>query len=251
MEKSLLKSVHFLWAIGKIRHVWYLLQKKDHGIATSLIDLGDRFRLIINDVEVKKAEKPMPKLPVATAFWTPEPSLDTGAAAWIYAGGAHHTAFSYDLTAEQMGDWAAAMGTKQFTLTKTPRSETSREICRWEAFSTDKYHDYRGAKHGTNRVIIINKVKITEDRAKICPRYYGLKEKRKMGIREDILNAKTALGIEFGSTRIKAVLVDSTNAPIASGSHEWENRLDNGIWTYTLEVSGGDCRMPTQTWQQM
>lgn len=61
-----------------------------------------------------------------------------------------------------------------------------------------------------------------------------------MGIREDILNAKTALGIEFGSTRIKAVLVDSTNAPIASGSHEWENRLDNGIWTYTLEdIWGG------------
>ena len=61
-----------------------------------------------------------------------------------------------------------------------------------------------------------------------------------MGIREDILNAKTALGIEFGSNRIKAVLVDSTNAPIASGSHEWENRLDNGIWTYTLEdIWGG------------
>ena len=54
-------------------------------------------------------------------------------------------------------------------------------------------------------------------------------------IREDILNAKTALGIEFGSTRIKAVLVDSEHAPIASGSHEWENRLDNGVWTYTLE----------------
>lgn len=54
-------------------------------------------------------------------------------------------------------------------------------------------------------------------------------------IKEDILGAKTALGIEFGSTRIKAVLVDSENSPIASGSHEWENRLDNGIWTYTLD----------------
>lgn len=54
-------------------------------------------------------------------------------------------------------------------------------------------------------------------------------------IKEDILNAKTSMGIEFGSTRIKAVLVDSNNSPIASGSHEWENRLDNGIWTYTLE----------------
>ena len=44
---------------------------------------------------------------------------------------------------------------------------------------------------------------------------------------------KTSLGIEFGSTRIKAVLVGEDNAPIASGSHEWENRLDNGVWTYT------------------
>lgn len=84
--------------------------KTGPAIATSLIDLGDRFRLIINDVDCKKAEKPMPKLPVATAFWTPQPNLQTGAEAWILSGGAHHTAFSYDLTAEQMGDWAAAMG---------------------------------------------------------------------------------------------------------------------------------------------
>ena len=84
--------------------------KTGPAIATSLIDLGDRFRLIINDVVCKKNEKPMPKLPVATAFWTPQPNLKTGAEAWILAGGAHHTAFSYDLTAEQMGDWAAAMG---------------------------------------------------------------------------------------------------------------------------------------------
>ena len=50
-----------------------------------------------------------------------------------------------------------------------------------------------------------------------------------------ILSNKTALGIEFGSTRIKAVLVDNTNAPIASGSHEWGNRYENGVWTYSLE----------------
>lgn len=84
--------------------------KTGPAVATSLVDLGNRFRLIINEIQCKKAEKPMPKLPVATAFWTPEPDLATGAEAWILAGGAHHTAFSYDLTAEQMGDWAAAMG---------------------------------------------------------------------------------------------------------------------------------------------
>ena len=50
-----------------------------------------------------------------------------------------------------------------------------------------------------------------------------------------ILANKTALGIEFGSTRIKAVLVDDKNQPIASGAHEWENRYENGVWTYSLD----------------
>lgn len=84
--------------------------KEGRGIATSLIDLGNRFRLIINDVDCKKVEKQMPKLPVATNFWTPQPDIYTGAEAWILAGGAHHTAFTYDLTASQMEDFAAIMG---------------------------------------------------------------------------------------------------------------------------------------------
>ena len=56
-----------------------------------------------------------------------------------------------------------------------------------------------------------------------------------MTIKEKIQNAKTYLGIEFGSTRIKAVLIDDTFAPIASGSHEWQNRYENGVWTYSLD----------------
>ena len=105
--------------------------KTGKGIATSLIDLGDRFRLIINDVDCKKVEKDMPKLPVATAFWTPEPNLQTGAEAWILAGGAHHTAFSYDLTAEQMGDWAAAMGIEAVYIDKDTNIRTFKNELRW------------------------------------------------------------------------------------------------------------------------
>ena len=56
-----------------------------------------------------------------------------------------------------------------------------------------------------------------------------------MTIKEKIQNAKTYLGIEFGSTRIKAVLIDDTFAPIASGSHEWQNRYENGVWTYSID----------------
>ena len=106
-----------------------------HGIATSLIDLGNRFRLIINDVNCKKNEKPMPKLPTATAFWTPEPDMYTGAEAWILAGGAHHTAFSYDLTAEQMGDWAAAMGIEAVYIDKdTKIRDLKRDLMLGEVF---------------------------------------------------------------------------------------------------------------------
>lgn len=54
-------------------------------------------------------------------------------------------------------------------------------------------------------------------------------------VKNTILNGKTALGIEFGSTRIKAVLIGENNVPIASGNHDWENRYMDGIWTYTLE----------------
>ena len=107
-------------------------------IATSLIDLGDRFRLIINDVECKKTEKPMPKLPVGSAFWTPQPDLATGAEAWILAGGAHHTAFSYDLTAEQMGDWAAAMGIEAVYIDKDTTIRNFKNELRWNELAFRK-----------------------------------------------------------------------------------------------------------------
>jgi L-arabinose isomerase len=75
-------------------------------INASLVDLGDRFRLIVNEVDVTPPAAPLPKLPVARALWTPRPDLKTAAAAWILAGGAHHTSFSLALTAEHLEDFA-------------------------------------------------------------------------------------------------------------------------------------------------
>ncbi|WP_195421153.1 L-arabinose isomerase [Faecalicatena contorta] len=112
--------------------------KEGPAVATSLIDLGDRFRLIINTVDCKKTEKPMPKLPVATAFWTPQPNLQTGAEEWILAGGAHHTAFSYDLTAEQMGDWAAAMGIEAVYIDHETTIRQFKNELRWNALAFRK-----------------------------------------------------------------------------------------------------------------
>ena len=109
--------------------------KTGPGVATSLVDLGNRFRLIINAVNCKKVEKDMPKLPVATAFWTPEPSLEVGAEAWILAGGAHHTAFSYDLTVDQMVDWAAAMGIESVVIDKDTTIRNFKNELRWNSIA--------------------------------------------------------------------------------------------------------------------
>jgi L-arabinose isomerase len=66
-------------------------------INVSPIDLGDRFRIIVNEVEAVDVEHQLPKLPVARVFWMPKPDLKTGAAAWILAGGAHHTVYSQQI----------------------------------------------------------------------------------------------------------------------------------------------------------
>jgi len=79
-------------------------------INASVVDLGNRFRLIVNEVQVVKPQKPLPKLPVARAVWECRPDFKTACAAWIYAGGAHHTGFSYAVTTEHMEDLAEIAG---------------------------------------------------------------------------------------------------------------------------------------------
>ena len=79
-------------------------------INASMIDLGNRFRLLVNEVDVVKPPKPLPKLPVARAIWKCRPDFKTACAAWIHAGGAHHTGFSYAVTTEHMEDLAEIAG---------------------------------------------------------------------------------------------------------------------------------------------
>jgi L-arabinose isomerase len=76
----------------------------------SLVDMGNRFRLIVNEVDAVKPPKPLPKLPVARAVWKCRPDFKTACGAWIRAGGAHHTVFSYSVTAEHLRDFAEIAG---------------------------------------------------------------------------------------------------------------------------------------------
>ncbi len=88
------------------------------GIAATLVDMGSRFRMIVNDVEVVRTEAALPKLPVAHAFWKPMPNLEVGAHAWILAGGTHHTSFSQALTREFMEDYAEIAGIEMLSIDK-------------------------------------------------------------------------------------------------------------------------------------
>ena len=83
--------------------------KEGDAIVVSLIDMGGRLRLICQDIHCVKPIMPMPNLPVARVMWQAMPNLTDGVELWITAGGAHHTVLSYDVTAQQMRDWAKMM----------------------------------------------------------------------------------------------------------------------------------------------
>ncbi|MFM1653021.1 L-arabinose isomerase [Brevibacillus sp. B_LB10_24] len=83
--------------------------KAGDGIVASLVELGGRFRLVINEVQAVQPTAATPKLPVAKVLWKPLPSLTAAAEAWIYAGGAHHTVFSLSVTKDQLYDFADMM----------------------------------------------------------------------------------------------------------------------------------------------
>jgi len=100
-------------------------------VNATLLDMGNRFRMVVNEVDVIRPEKPLAKLPVASAVWLPRPSLKVAAAAWILAGGAHHTGFSQCVTTEHLEDFAGMAGIEFLVIdSKTELREFKKEL-RW------------------------------------------------------------------------------------------------------------------------
>jgi len=97
----------------------------------SIVDMGNRFRLLINEVEAVEPQNDLPNLPVARVLWKPLPDMKTGCAAWIYAGGAHHTAYSQNLTAEHLQDFADMAGLEFLRIGKDTRLDQFRNEIRW------------------------------------------------------------------------------------------------------------------------
>ncbi|MGB3701350.1 MAG: L-arabinose isomerase [Anaerolineales bacterium] len=107
-------------------------------VAASLVDMGQRFRLIVSEVDVLPIEHQLPKLPVARALWQPRPDLKVAAAAWILAGGAHHTSFSYDVTSEYMQDFAEMAGIEMILIDNNTRLVDLKKELRWN----DLYYSF-------------------------------------------------------------------------------------------------------------
>ena len=85
---------------------------------TKLVDLGNRFRILVNEVDAVEAEQDLPKLPVARVLWDPKPDLKSAAAAWILAGGAHHTSYSQAVTTDAIEDLAEMTGVELVVIDK-------------------------------------------------------------------------------------------------------------------------------------
>ena len=103
------------------------------GVVVGLLDLGDRFRLVANDVEVIPPDEPLPKLPVACAVWRPAPDLATSAEAWLTAGGPHHTVLTTAVSRETLHDFATIVGTELLHIdADTSVQQLTKEI-RWNS----------------------------------------------------------------------------------------------------------------------
>ena len=100
-------------------------------IGASIMDMGQRFRIVANIVDVVPTDEPLPHLPVARALWIPRPSLKVAAAAWIFAGGAHHTSFSYAVTAEHLRDFAEMAGIEFLLIDENTRVDEFKDKLRW------------------------------------------------------------------------------------------------------------------------
>ncbi len=100
-------------------------------INASVIDMGNRFRVIVNEVDVVAPDAPLPKLPVARVVWVPRPNLKTAAAAWILAGGAHHTGFAHSVTAQHIQDFAEMAGMEFVVIGKDTQVSGFKKELRW------------------------------------------------------------------------------------------------------------------------
>ncbi|MFW5980518.1 MAG: L-arabinose isomerase [Halanaerobiaceae bacterium] len=125
-------EIHPLSIGGKAAPVRLVFNSKTGpGLNASIIDMGNRFRLIVNEVEAIKPDKSLPRLPVARVVWKPKPNLKSAAASWILAGGAHHAGFSLSITTEHLRDFAEMADIEMVVIDENTKVEELKKELRW------------------------------------------------------------------------------------------------------------------------
>lgn len=125
-------EIHPLGIGGKTDPVRLVFNvKAGTALNASVVDMGNRFRLLVNEVDAVAPQHDLPKLPVARVLWKPQPDMNTGCAAWILAGGAHHTCFSQNLTSEHLEDFADMAGIETVFIDKDTKLRDLKNELRW------------------------------------------------------------------------------------------------------------------------
>jgi len=125
-------EIHPLGIGGKADPVRLVFNgKSGPAINASVVDMGNRFRLLVNKVNAMPPEQDLPQLPVARVLWEVLPNLEDGAAAWIYAGGAHHTGFSYSVNASEMEMFASMAGIEYLLIDEDTKVRDFKNEIRW------------------------------------------------------------------------------------------------------------------------
>ncbi|MFC4872454.1 L-arabinose isomerase [Negadavirga shengliensis] len=137
-------EVHSLGIGGKEDPVRLVFNAKGgKGLNASLVDMGNRFRLVINEVQAIAPPHDLPRLPVARVMWKPLPDMKTACAAWILAGGAHHTCFSQNLTAEILNDFADIAGIEAVNIDAGTDLRQFKKELQW----SEGYYQSCGSRH--------------------------------------------------------------------------------------------------------
>lgn len=125
-------SIHPLGIGGKADPVRLVFNvASGTALNASIVDLGNRFRLLVNTIEATEPKEALPKLPVARVLWKPKPDLKTAATAWILAGGAHHTCYSQSLSTEYLADYAEMAGIEYVQIDKNTQIPNFKKELRW------------------------------------------------------------------------------------------------------------------------
>jgi L-arabinose isomerase len=100
-------------------------------VVVAMLDLGDRFRILANEVDVVEPDEELPRLPVARAVWKPRPDLATATESWLEAGGPHHTVFTAAVGLEEIADFAEIAGIELVTIDERTRVSDVKKELRW------------------------------------------------------------------------------------------------------------------------